>query len=149
MVWSLSYVRVLTADNLYQLITSPVLQECERISFGFLLHLSCRGKAGNVISLLILIASAVSEIVVFDLIVGTPDLLTRRLIALEVENTSNAVLFQASDERSLNRGYAMLITHCRKKLQSQEHLCILEDIVHIPQHWTWTWLPLESSVQRP
>ena len=49
------------------------------------------------ISLLILIASAVSEIVVFDLIVGTPDLLTRRLIALEVENTSNAVLFQPSD----------------------------------------------------
>ena len=97
MVWSLSYVRVLTADNLYQLITSPVLQECERISFGFLLHLSCKGKAGNVISLLILIASAVSEIVVFDLIVGTPDLLTRRLIALEVENTSNAVLFQPSD----------------------------------------------------
>ena len=88
---SLSNVRALTL-----FINCPV-QVCEEISFGFLLHLTCRGKAGNVISLLILIASAVSEIVDFDLIVGTPDLLTCRLIALEVENTSNAVLFQASD----------------------------------------------------
>ena len=94
-MWPLSYVRALT--HFINLITSSVLQVCERISFGFLLHLSCRGKAGNVISLLILIASAVSEIVDFDLIAGTPDLLTRRLIALEVENNSNAVLFQASD----------------------------------------------------